>query len=249
MADDPADLLAAARAGDRAALARLLSLVERGGDEARAVGRLTHPDGGRAYTVGITGAPGAGKSTLTNALLRVARAAGRHRRRARHRPVVAVHRRRHPRRPGAHVRPRHRRRRVHPLDGHPWPPRWALAGHPRGRARARRRRVALGGDRDGGRRPGGGGGGRRRRHHGRGGQPGLGRRRAGQQGRPARDRRPVRDQQGRPTRRRRDPPRPRAHARPHRDRRLAPAGARHHRRHRRRRARSSGRPSPTTAST
>jgi LAO/AO transport system kinase len=74
MADDPADLLAAARGGDRPALARLLSVVERGGDEARAVGRLTHPEGGRAYTVGITGAPGAGKSTLTNALLRVARA-------------------------------------------------------------------------------------------------------------------------------------------------------------------------------
>ncbi|MET0903356.1 MAG: methylmalonyl Co-A mutase-associated GTPase MeaB [Acidimicrobiales bacterium] len=76
MADDPADLLAAARAGDRAALARLLSLVERGGDEARAVGRLTHPEGGHAYTVGVTGAPGAGKSTLTNAVLRVARASG-----------------------------------------------------------------------------------------------------------------------------------------------------------------------------
>jgi LAO/AO transport system kinase len=76
VADDPADLLAAARAGDRAALARLLSLVERGGDEARAVGRLTHRDGGHAYTVGVTGAPGAGKSTLTNAVLRVARASG-----------------------------------------------------------------------------------------------------------------------------------------------------------------------------
>ena len=47
--------------GDRAALARLLSLVERGGDEARAVGRLTHPAGGAAYTVGITGAPGRGQ--------------------------------------------------------------------------------------------------------------------------------------------------------------------------------------------
>jgi LAO/AO transport system kinase len=76
MADDPADLLAAARAGDRAALARLLSVVEGGGDDARAVGRLTHREGGRAYTVGITGAPGAGKSTLTNALLRVARSSG-----------------------------------------------------------------------------------------------------------------------------------------------------------------------------
>ena len=76
MAEDPADLLAAARAGDRAALARLLSVVERGGEDARSVGRLTHPAGGTAYTVGITGAPGAGKSTLTNALLRVARDAG-----------------------------------------------------------------------------------------------------------------------------------------------------------------------------
>jgi LAO/AO transport system kinase len=74
MADDPAELLAGARDGDRAALARLLSLVERGGADARAVGRLTHPAGGAAYTVGITGAPGAGKSTLTDALLRVVRA-------------------------------------------------------------------------------------------------------------------------------------------------------------------------------
>ncbi len=63
-------LLAAARGGDRASLARLLSLVERGGPDARAVGRCTHPLGGAAYTVGITGAPGAGKSTLTSELVR-----------------------------------------------------------------------------------------------------------------------------------------------------------------------------------
>ena len=68
-ADDPAELLGRARAGDRAALARLLSIVERGGPAARALGRLTHPLAGDAYTVGITGAPGAGKSTLTNALV------------------------------------------------------------------------------------------------------------------------------------------------------------------------------------
>ena len=74
MADDPVELLAGARDGDRAALARLLSLVERGGADGRAVGRLTHPAGGAAYTVGLTGAPGAGKSTLTDALLRVVRA-------------------------------------------------------------------------------------------------------------------------------------------------------------------------------
>ncbi|MEO7427794.1 MAG: methylmalonyl Co-A mutase-associated GTPase MeaB, partial [Acidimicrobiales bacterium] len=66
----PESLLAAARGGDRASLARLLSLVERGGPDARAVGRCTHPLGGAAYTVGITGAPGAGKSTLTSELVR-----------------------------------------------------------------------------------------------------------------------------------------------------------------------------------
>jgi len=37
-----AELIAAARAGDRAALARLLSVVERGGDGAREVGRALH---------------------------------------------------------------------------------------------------------------------------------------------------------------------------------------------------------------
>jgi LAO/AO transport system kinase len=75
-AEEPADLLERARGGDRAALARLLSIVERGGPEARAVGRLTHPQGGAGYAIGITGAPGAGKSTLTNALLQHIRADG-----------------------------------------------------------------------------------------------------------------------------------------------------------------------------
>ncbi|MGQ0434663.1 MAG: methylmalonyl Co-A mutase-associated GTPase MeaB [Microthrixaceae bacterium] len=73
---DPDELLAAARDGDRSALARLLSLVERGGPEARAIGRLTHPLGGAGYVVGITGAPGAGKSTLTSALVGHIRATG-----------------------------------------------------------------------------------------------------------------------------------------------------------------------------
>jgi LAO/AO transport system kinase len=70
-------LFDAARAGDRGALARLLSMVERGGPEARQVDRLSHPLGGGATTVGITGAPGAGKSTLTSALVRVMRAEDR----------------------------------------------------------------------------------------------------------------------------------------------------------------------------
>lgn len=62
-------LFAAALEGDRAALARLLSLIERGGPEAREIGRLSYPKGGQGYTVGVTGAPGAGKSTLTSAVV------------------------------------------------------------------------------------------------------------------------------------------------------------------------------------
>ena len=73
---DADHLFQAARAGDRAALARLLSLIERGGEGARAVGRLAYPLGGHSYTVGITGAPGSGKSTLTSGLIAHLRAQG-----------------------------------------------------------------------------------------------------------------------------------------------------------------------------
>lgn len=73
---DPKELVDQAAGGDRAAVARLLSLVERGGQPARDVGALTYPRGGAAYTVGITGAPGAGKSTLTNRLIEVVRSRG-----------------------------------------------------------------------------------------------------------------------------------------------------------------------------
>jgi LAO/AO transport system kinase len=66
---DPAELFAKARAGERPAVARLLSLIERGGEPAREVGRLAHPFSGQAYTIGLTGAPGAGKSTLTSATI------------------------------------------------------------------------------------------------------------------------------------------------------------------------------------
>jgi LAO/AO transport system kinase len=66
---DPAALFDAARSGDRAATARLLSLIERGGEDGRTVGRIAYPLSGDGYTVGLTGAPGAGKSTLTSALI------------------------------------------------------------------------------------------------------------------------------------------------------------------------------------
>jgi LAO/AO transport system kinase len=70
---DPTALLERARDGDRVALARLLSYIERGGVTATEVARLAY----RAevpYTVGLTGAPGAGKSTLTDGLITLARA-------------------------------------------------------------------------------------------------------------------------------------------------------------------------------
>ena len=73
---DPKELVEAALRGDRSALARLISAIERGGEGAREVGRLVYPHSGRAYTVGITGAPGAGKSTLTDRLIGVVRGAG-----------------------------------------------------------------------------------------------------------------------------------------------------------------------------
>lgn len=66
---DPAALVDSAIGGNRRALARLLSIVERGGPDSRAVGALVFPRAGRASTLGITGAPGSGKSTLTSALI------------------------------------------------------------------------------------------------------------------------------------------------------------------------------------
>jgi LAO/AO transport system kinase len=66
---DPAELFNLALGGDRGAIARLLSYIERGGAPGRQVGRLAYPRSGQAYTVGITGAPGAGKSTLTSATI------------------------------------------------------------------------------------------------------------------------------------------------------------------------------------
>jgi LAO/AO transport system kinase len=67
-------LVERALAGDRVATAKLLSLVEQGGSGARDVARRLHPHSGHAWSVGITGAPGAGKSTLTDVLVSCIRA-------------------------------------------------------------------------------------------------------------------------------------------------------------------------------
>jgi LAO/AO transport system kinase len=65
-----------ARAGDPRALARLISLVENAAPELRAVARALAPLGGQARVIGLTGAPGVGKSTLTGALVAAYRERG-----------------------------------------------------------------------------------------------------------------------------------------------------------------------------
>ncbi len=63
------DLIDLSADGDRRATGRLLSLVERGGDNAERVTELTYPRAAGAQVVGITGPPGAGKSTLVARLI------------------------------------------------------------------------------------------------------------------------------------------------------------------------------------
>ena len=62
-------LLDRAQSGDRRALGRLLSLAERLGPAADEITERTFAEGKGAAVVGITGAPGAGKSTLVGALI------------------------------------------------------------------------------------------------------------------------------------------------------------------------------------
>lgn len=76
MPPDPDALVSRALEGDRRAVARLISMVERGGPTAHdVVGRL-FPHTGNTYTLGMTGAPGSGKSTLTDVLVGRLRARG-----------------------------------------------------------------------------------------------------------------------------------------------------------------------------
>ena len=69
---DPAVLLDDARQGSRVGLARLLTMIERGGAESLEVAKLVYATA-PPYSVGLTGAPGAGKSTLTDQLITTAR--------------------------------------------------------------------------------------------------------------------------------------------------------------------------------
>ncbi|HET8599790.1 MAG TPA: methylmalonyl Co-A mutase-associated GTPase MeaB [Segeticoccus sp.] len=74
--DVPA-LVEAARAGSPRAVARLISLVENAHPALRQVMAALAPHTGNAHVLGITGSPGVGKSTCTNALVSAFRERGK----------------------------------------------------------------------------------------------------------------------------------------------------------------------------
>ena len=72
---EPAALVELARGGSRTALARLLTYVESGGELQLETAALAYRCDS-PYVIGLTGPPGAGKSTLTDQLITVALEAG-----------------------------------------------------------------------------------------------------------------------------------------------------------------------------
>ncbi|MBE2271924.1 MAG: methylmalonyl Co-A mutase-associated GTPase MeaB [Anaerolinea sp.] len=69
------DLVAGLLTGNRRALARLLTLVEN--DQGDAALAELYPHTGKAWIIGVTGAPGTGKSTLVNEVTKTYRAGGK----------------------------------------------------------------------------------------------------------------------------------------------------------------------------
>ena len=70
------ELVRQARSGDRRALARLITALERGGPHALALLEALHPHAGDGYVIGVTGPPGSGKSTMVGRLTALYRAQG-----------------------------------------------------------------------------------------------------------------------------------------------------------------------------
>jgi LAO/AO transport system kinase len=63
--------------GDKRSVARLLTVVENGGSEARDAIAILYPETGKAHIIGITGSPGVGKSTLIEKMIREIRKRGK----------------------------------------------------------------------------------------------------------------------------------------------------------------------------
>ncbi|CAL9347612.1 putative GTPase [Actinosynnema sp. ALI-1.44] len=74
---DVAELVDRAREGQPRAVARLISLVEDASPHLREVAAALSPFTGNAQVIGLTGAPGVGKSTSTSALVRAYRERGK----------------------------------------------------------------------------------------------------------------------------------------------------------------------------
>lgn len=72
-----ADLAARLRSGDTRALARAISLAEERSADAPEILRAIYPDTGQAFVIGVTGFPGAGKSSLVDRLTSAYRAEGK----------------------------------------------------------------------------------------------------------------------------------------------------------------------------
>jgi LAO/AO transport system kinase len=70
------DMVDEVLAGERLALARLLTLVENDTPKGRAALNYLFPHTGRAHLIGVTGSPGTGKSSLVNQMAKAFRAAG-----------------------------------------------------------------------------------------------------------------------------------------------------------------------------
>lgn len=62
--------------GDQLSLARLITLVERETEDVPEIMRLIYPHTGKAHSIGVTGPPGGGKSTLVDRLVSIIRAKG-----------------------------------------------------------------------------------------------------------------------------------------------------------------------------
>src|SRR5512140_3295682 len=73
----PRELADRVLAGATAAVARAITWAESGDERFPELLSLLYPHGGRARVVGLTGSPGAGKSTLTSALAKLARGEGK----------------------------------------------------------------------------------------------------------------------------------------------------------------------------